>query len=342
MAEDRGSDDEARGRRDDRPGGARHSRPQRADRPGVPDGGGRHRGSAPVRRASGDRAPAPRDTRRHAGGPRDSAFADRRGGSDRRAGQRPEAERPRNADRADEPALPDDLKPNELDRSARAELKTLSKENADEVARHLVMASRLIDSDVQLAHRHALAAGRRAGRIAIVRESVAITAYAVGDFALALRELRTFRRISGSDDQIGLMVDSERGMGRPERALELGRTVDREVLPVAAQVSLSIAMSGARLDLGDPAAALDELDRAPRDDARLYPWSPELYFAYAAVHEDLGHAGDAAAFAQRATRAGELLDSLGDEQDSVDVIVEELPPEPGPAPTPEGDRADEG
>ena len=45
--------------------------------------------------------------------------------------------------------------------------------------------------------RHALAAGRRAGRVGVVRESVAIAAYATGDFALALRELRTFRRISG-------------------------------------------------------------------------------------------------------------------------------------------------
>ena len=61
------------------------------------------------------------------------------------------------------------------------------------------------------------------------RESLAITAYATGDFALALRELRTYRRISGSDDQIALMVDSERGVGRPDRALEVGRAVDKTI-----------------------------------------------------------------------------------------------------------------
>ena len=44
------------------------------------------------------------------------------------------------------------------------------------------------------------------GRIAIVRESLAITAYATGDFALALRELRTFRRISGSNDQLPMLA----------------------------------------------------------------------------------------------------------------------------------------
>ena len=95
------------------------------------------------------------------------------------------------------------------------------------VARHLAMAAELIDEDPELAHQHAISAARRAGRIAVVRETLAITAYATGDFALALRELRTYRRISGSDDQIALMVDSERGVGRPDRALEVGRAVDR-------------------------------------------------------------------------------------------------------------------
>ena len=70
---------------------------------------------------------------------------------------------------------------------------------------------------------------RRAARGASASSArrAAITAYAIGDYALALRELRTYRRISGSDDQIALMVDSERGVGRPDRALEVGRAVDR-------------------------------------------------------------------------------------------------------------------
>ncbi|PPH46426.1 hypothetical protein C5C90_16915, partial [Rathayibacter sp. AY1D4] len=104
------------------------------------------------------------------------------------------------------------------------------------------MAGRLLEEDPELAHRHVLSAARRAGRIAVVRESLAISAYATGDFALALRELRTFRRISGSDEQVPLMVDSERGVGRPDKALELGRSIDRTTLSPGAQVSLAIAM----------------------------------------------------------------------------------------------------
>src|SRR5690606_32160284 len=166
---------------------------------------------------------------------------------------------------------------------ARNELKTLSKENAEQVARHLAMAARLIDDDPQLAHQHALAASRRAGRIAVVRETLGITAYATGDFALALRELRTYRRISGKNDQIALMVDSERGVGRPEQALETGRSVDRESLSVEVRVALAIAMSGARLDLGDLELALGELEIPELDPDRAFEWSPALFAARAAV-----------------------------------------------------------
>ena len=129
--------------------------------------------------------------------------------------------------RHDDPIIPEGVTADELDRIARNELKTLSKENADGVALHLVMAARLIESDPALAHQHAISAARRAGRIGVVRETLAITAYATGDYALALRELRTYRRITGRNDQLPMMVDSERGLGRPEKALEEGRSVPR-------------------------------------------------------------------------------------------------------------------
>ena len=217
------------------------------------------------------------------------------------------------------------MRPGDLDRGARGELRTLSKENADAVARHLVMASRLIDADPEEAHRHALAAGRRAGRVAVVRESVAITAYATGDFALAIRELRTFRRISGSDDQIALMVDSERGVGRPDRALELGRSVDRSTLPVEAQVGLAIAMSGARLDQGDARAALDELERAPVDLQRAHAWTSALYGAFATVTDELGDVAESARWRARAETAERALEEATAEDDELLVETEDLP-----------------
>ncbi|WP_375085273.1 hypothetical protein [Microbacterium sp. LS_15] len=212
--------------------------------------------------------------------------------------------------------MPDDVTARDLHPSARNELKTLSKENAEHVARHLAMASRLIDEDPALAHQHALAASRRAGRIAIVRETLGITAYANEDFALALRELRTYRRISGKDDQIALMVDSERGIGRPDRALETGRAVDRSELTTPVRVALAIAMSGARLDQGDLELALGELEIPELDPDRAFEWSPALFSARAAVLEDLGRTDEAAFWTHRAEVAAEALgvDEAGDEE----------------------------
>ena len=223
--------------------------------------------------------------------------------------------------------MPDDVEPRDLDKVARGELKTLSKENADWVAKHLVMAGRLIDEDPEEAHKHALSAGRRAGRISVVRETIAITAYQVGDYALTLRELRTYRRISGRDDQLPLMVDSERGLGRPERALELGRSVDVSTLDAQVRVSLAIAMSGARLDLGQPQAALGELEIPQLDRTKAFSYSPALFAAYGTVLEDLGRPDEGEKWLELADRAEDALAALehgGDDGETVEIVEEDV------------------
>ncbi|MBB3159411.1 hypothetical protein FHS07_003129 [Microbacterium proteolyticum] len=186
------------------------------------------------------------------------------------------------------------------------------------------MAARLIDEEPELAHEHALAASRSAGRVGVVRETVAITAYAVGDFALALRELRTHRRITGSDEQLPLIVDSERGVGRPDRALEEGRAVDRSTLSVPVRVQLAIAMSGARLDLGQTERALQELDIPEADPDRAFEWSPALFSARAAVLEELGRDDEAAEWERRAQIASEALDAASGVADREVIVVEEI------------------
>jgi tetratricopeptide (TPR) repeat protein len=194
------------------------------------------------------------------------------------------------------------------------------------VAKHLVSAALLIDEDPELAHEHAVSAGRRAGRVAVVRETLAITSYRLGDFASALRELRTYRRISGRNDQLPMMVDCERGLGRPERALELGRSVDRAALETPVQVELAIAMSGARIDLGNAQAALGELEIPQLDPSTAYSWSPALYSAYAATLEELGRQDEADEWWARTDRATEALAEAADEDswETIDVVEEAL------------------
>lgn len=223
--------------------------------------------------------------------------------------------------RHDDPEIPRGVDGKQLDRIARNELKTLTAENQEFVAAHMVMAARLIDEDPDLAHQHALSAARKGGRIGVVRETLAITAYAVEDYALALRELRTYRRITGRDDEVPLMVDSERGLGRPEKALELGRSVVRAELDPPVRVELAIAMSGARLDLGQNEAALDELQIPELRPDTAFIWSAGLFAAYATVLEELGREAEAADWWRRADLAAEAFAEVGD--DVVEVIEEE-------------------
>ncbi|HZI97510.1 MAG TPA: hypothetical protein VFD41_08290 [Actinomycetales bacterium] len=188
-----------------------------------------------------------------------------RGGRGR--GPRPEPVE-RRSTRSDEPELPEDVTGAELDRHVRRDLATLSKDNASAVARHLVMAGRLVDVDAAAALRHALAAQRRAGRVAVVRETAGLVAYHAGDYELALRELRTARRMSGSSEHLPVMADCERGLGRPERALTLAAGPEAARLDRAGQIELTIVVAGARIDLGQPEAAvvllqLPELERPP-------------------------------------------------------------------------------
>jgi hypothetical protein len=228
--------------------------------------------------------------------------------------------------RHDDPIIPDDVTPDDLDRVARNELKTLAKDNAEGVAQHLAMAARLIESDPALAHQHAVSAARRAGRIGVVRETLAITAYATGDYALALRELRTHRRITGRDDQLPLMVDCERALGRPDKALELARSIPKASLPVPVQVELAIAMSGARLDQGNPQAALQEVTIPQLDPTRVFSYSPDLFAAYATCLEDLGRDAEAETWWAHADTAQEALDQrdLGIDGETIDIFEDDL------------------
>jgi tetratricopeptide (TPR) repeat protein len=180
-----------------------------------------------------------------------------------------------------DPPIPDDVMPAELPREARAELRAVTKETADLVARHLVMAGRLIGEDPQQAHAHADAARRRLPRIAVVREAVGLCAYANGDWAEALAELRASRRINGSVEHLPVMADCERGLGRPERALALATSADARKLDREGTVEMRIVVAGARRDLGQPDAAVVSLQGADLDPTRRDPWSPRLFYAYA-------------------------------------------------------------
>ena len=192
---------------------------------------------------------------------------------DLRSANRPDRER--------SPQIDDDVTGKELDRATQHQIKTLEDNSAEWVARHLVMAGRLIDDEPELAFQHALAASRRGGRLAAVREAVGLTAYAAGHYGEALREFRTYRRISGSNMHLPVMADCERGLGRPDRALDMARSEEAKDLDAPGKVELAIVAAGARTDLGQLDAAVSELEIAQLDINRAFSYSPRLFRAYA-------------------------------------------------------------
>ncbi|MFC7429335.1 hypothetical protein ACFQUY_35880 [Nocardia tengchongensis] len=163
----------------------------------------------------------------------------------------------------------------------RRDLLSLDKSNAESVARHLVMVAQLLDEDPELALEHARAARQRAGRIAVVRETAGVAAYHAGEWAEALSELRTARRMSGGSGLLAVMADCERGLGRPERAIELGRSDEARALQGDEATELRIVVAGARMDLGQFDQAVVTLQTAELDPARTGSAAARLFYAYA-------------------------------------------------------------
>ncbi len=149
------------------------------------------------------------------------------------------------------------------------------------MARHLVAAGELLESDPKTAYQHTLAARARAGRLAVVREAVGEAAYAAGEYAEALAELRAAKRMNGAHDYVAIMADCERALGRPDRALTLLRNAPREKFAPPLVAETVIVEAGARRDRGELEAALRTLENAHLNSQSRAPWVARLRYAYA-------------------------------------------------------------
>ncbi|MCT1457828.1 hypothetical protein M3G48_11055 [Kocuria rhizophila] len=270
---------DGRGRADDR--GGYQSRDHRGSAAGSGRGHQDDRGGSGGR---GDRFEARHDRGgqdRHArGGDRRGEFGsydrtDRRGVDDTRP-------------RFVAPEIDADVTGRELDRTMHHELKALEPSNAERVSQHLVMAARYLDDDPEFALEHANAAVRKAGRIGVVREAAGVAAYAAGDYALALKELRTHRRISGSQEHLPLMVDCQRALGRSDKAMEEATSDAAAQLDAEAKAELAMVVSGIHADAGDHDAALAALEIPQLDKNRGFVYSPKLFRAYAEALRAVG------------------------------------------------------
>jgi tetratricopeptide (TPR) repeat protein len=193
----------------------------------------------------------------------------------------------------------------------RDELGSLSFDRAGIVGRYLVAAE--LATDPEQAYRYAQAAKRLAARVGIVREVSGIMAYKSGRWAEALTELQAGRRMTGRNEYLPLMADSERGLGRLDRALDLVRSAEAKRLPRAAQIELRIVESGIRRDQGLADAAVLALQVPELTDGKQRPWSARLFYAY----------GEALLAAGRTEAAREAFSRavVADEDEQTDALA---------------------
>ncbi len=181
--------------------------------------------------------------------------------------------------------MPEGITGRELDKETHEELRGLSKETAERVGRHLVSAHLLEDTDPETALAHARFAARLGGRVGIVREVYGIFAYHAGDYRTASRELRTAMRITGRTDVLPMIADCERGLGRPERALDIAASEEAAALGVESAIELMMVVAGAYADTGDVQTALRTLEIPALRHKIDGRWQVRLWVAYADLLE---------------------------------------------------------
>ncbi|MEZ0364973.1 tetratricopeptide repeat protein [Mycobacterium sp. pUA109] len=248
-------------------------------------------------------------------------------GGGRRAPRDQRPDRPRRAPppqateerpRRDAPAIPAEVEAKQLAPEIRRELSTLDRATADIVARHLVAAGELLDDDPEAALQHARAARARSARIAAVREAVGIAAYHCGDWAQALAELRAARRMGSKSSLLPMIADCERGLGRPQRAIELARGEEATQLSGDEADELRIVTAGARADLGQLEQALTLLSTPQLDPTRTGTTAARLFYAYADTLLAVGRAEEAIQWFVRSAAAD--TDGVTDAEDRISEL----------------------
>jgi len=176
--------------------------------------------------------------------------------------------------------------------------------------------------DPEQGYQYAQAARRLAARVGVVREASGIAAYQTGRWAEALSELRAARRLTGSEDYLPVMADSERALGRLDRALALIREADTSTLERATQIELRIVESGIRRDQGLADAAVIALQVPELTGGRPRPWSARLFYAYADALLAAGRSEEARdAFARAAAADPDDETDAADRLDELDGIM---------------------
>jgi tetratricopeptide (TPR) repeat protein len=169
----------------------------------------------------------------------------------------------------------------------------------------------------EAAVRAARAAKRAAPRSASVREALGIALYQVGDFRAARTELAAAQRISGRGDLDAMLADTERALGRPERAIAIFERSDRSRRDPDTATELLLVAASAYGDLGQPAAGVALIRRHARWPVELADHHLRLAYAEGALAEQAGDLARARAAFARVVQADPDFHDAADRLDQL-------------------------
>ncbi len=180
------------------------------------------------------------------------------------------------------------------------DVKSAGGEEADDVARALSVAEEALeagktDEAIPLLEWAKAAASRSWA----VREALGIAYYLSGRFKDAHRELLTYRRLAGSQDQNHLLADCARATGDSEKARTYIEAMLDADVDESRVVEGLIVLAGERADRGDVEGGLAALERAPEPEGGVELYHLRLWYLAAQLHSRSGREEQAEALRGR-------------------------------------------
>jgi tetratricopeptide (TPR) repeat protein len=130
----------------------------------------------------------------------------------------------------------------------------------------------------------------RSGRI---RELLGLSYYRSGRWHDALRELLTYRRLTGRKDQNHLIADCYRADERIDKALHTINEVSQNEVPLEIWSELLIVAASTIAESGDISRALAQLARTDLKPRKVEPYHLRLWYVRADLLEKAGRSAEA-------------------------------------------------
>jgi len=150
-----------------------------------------------------------------------------------------------------------------------------------------------VDEDFGGAKEMAVEAKNVASRAPKVRELLGLCHYRLEEWQEALKELLTYRRLTGALDENHVIADCYRALGRPERALEVCNEVTADALAPEVWTELNIVAAQAHADEGEIERGLARLARSDLNPVSVEPHHLRLWYVQADLLERAGQKGQA-------------------------------------------------